>query len=148
MSETQVVGSGVEPGEVKKKHPLSRWAIPIVLGIVASVALGLLLDSGSQNTTASMRLFGHHFVVAHGGSTTIALALMFFIGLWLPGWSLINAIRTPKSVFRSIGRSKVLWVVALVIVFLVADASLVLVSLYYLLRVRPQLNNCKASARL
>jgi len=139
MNEAKLVGIGASADVAKKNRARAWWANPVVIGSVVSAAVGLLLSPRSANTTETARLFGHHFVVAHGGATTFALMVMFFIGIWVPGWAIVNAIRTPKSTFASLGRSKAKWVGSMVILFLIGDASLVLVPIYYLLRVRPQL---------
>lgn len=115
------------------------WANPIVLGSVVSVAVGLLASPRSANTTATARLFGHNLVVAHGEASPFALMVMFFVVFWMPGWAIVNAATTPKTTFSSLGRSKGRWVASMVVLFLIGDASLVLVPMYYLLRVRPQL---------
>ena len=139
MNETKLVGIRASAEVAKENRPRSWWANPVVLGSVVSAAVGLLVSPRSANTTASARLFGHNLVVAHGGTSTFALMVMFFVGFWVPGWAIVNAIRTPKSTFASLGRSKARWVASMVILFLIGDASLVLVPIYYLLRVRPQL---------
>ncbi|MBW4078095.1 MAG: hypothetical protein HIU84_06235 [Acidobacteria bacterium] len=141
MNTTQSAGDQVNP-EAGKKKRATWWSIPVVLGIIVIATVGLLipLHTGS-NTTVSIRLFGQHVVVAHGGvSATIALIVLLLIGISLPGWALIHASRTPKSTFTSLDRSKGRWVASMVILFLIGDASLLIVPLYYLIRVRPQLN--------
>jgi len=139
MNETKLVDIGASEEVAKENRARAWWANPVVLGSVVSAAVGLLLSPRSANTTATARLFGHHVVVAHGGATTFALMVMFFIGFWVPGWAIVNAIRTPNSTFAAVGRSKGRWVASMVILFLIGDASLVLVPIYYLLRVRPKL---------
>ena len=141
MNATQSAGDEVST-EAGKKKRATWWSIPVVLGIivVATVGLSIPIHTGS-NTTVSIRLFGHHFVVAHGGvSATIALIVLLLIGISLPGWAIIHASRTPKSTFSSLHRSKGRWVASMVILFLIGDVSLLIVPLYYLIRVRPQLN--------
>ncbi len=147
MSETKLVDIGASAEVAKENRVRAWWANPIVVGSVVSVAVGLLLSPRSAATTATTRLFGHHVVVAHGGATTFALMVMFFIELWVPGWAIVSAIRTPKSTFAALGRSKGRWVASMVILFLIGDASLVLVPIYYLLRVRPQVTGEQAVAR-
>jgi hypothetical protein len=141
MNATQSAGDQVGP-EAGKKKRATWWSIPVVLGIIviATVSLLIPLHTGS-NTTVSIRLLGHHVVVAHGGvSATIALIVLLLIGISLPGWAIIHASRTPKSTFTSLDRSKSRWVASMVILFLIGDVSLLIVPLYYLIRVRPQLN--------
>ncbi|MHB1210525.1 MAG: hypothetical protein ACYC1I_12610 [Acidimicrobiales bacterium] len=74
MNATQSAGDEVSAKAGKRKRA-TRWSIPVVLGIIVIATVGLLipLHTGS-NTTVSIRLFGHHVIVAHGGvSATIGL---------------------------------------------------------------------------
>jgi len=146
MNETKLVGIEASAAVAKEKPAGAWWASPVVLGSVASAAVGLLLFPRSANTTVTARLFGRHFVVAHGGATPFAFMVMFFIGFWVPGWAIVNAIRTPKSTFLALGRSKGRWIASMVILLLIGDASLVLVPIYYLLRVRPRLIGAQEAA--
>ena len=148
MNETQSVGNGVDTEVVKKKQALVWRAIPLVLGAVAIVALGLVLGLHAANTTVWVRFLGHHFVVARGGiPATIAPIALLLAGILIPASAIINATRTPKSTFTSLGRSKGRWVASMIILFLIGDASFLLVPIYYLLRVRPQLNREQVRAR-
>ncbi|NNN02966.1 MAG: hypothetical protein HKL87_03100 [Acidimicrobiaceae bacterium] len=139
MAAQQLANTKTSAEVAGENRPRAWWANPVVLGSVTSAAIGLMVSPRSANTTVSARLFGHNLVVAHGGASTFALMVMFFVGFWVPGWAIVNAIRTPKSTFASLGRSKARWVASMVILFVIGDASLVLVPIYYLLRVRPQL---------
>jgi len=148
MNETQSAGNEVNT-EVAKKNQAPFWrAIPVVLGVVAIVALGLLLGLHPGNTTVSVRFLGHHFVVARGGVPGVLAPIgLLLVGILIPAWAIIDAMRTPKSIFTSLGRSKGRWVASMIILFLIGDVSLLLVPIYYLLRVRPQLNRKQAAAR-
>ncbi|MBW4078399.1 MAG: hypothetical protein HIU84_07815 [Acidobacteria bacterium] len=148
MNEKFSAGIGVDT-EAIKTHQSPIWRNTyVVLGIVAIVAFGLLITTRSTNPTVWVRLLGHHFELARGGiPATIAPTVLLLIGVVIPAWAIINAMRTPKGTFASLGRSKSRWVVSMIILFLIGDASLLLVPIYYLLRVRPQLNRVQAAAR-
>jgi hypothetical protein len=132
---------------VKKIHtPLWR-ATPLFGGIIAVVG-GLLIGSPSANTTVWVRFLGHRLVVTHGGAlASITPMVLLYIGIVIPVWALINAVSTPRSTFFSIGRSKGKWVAMLFIVLLIGDVSLLPVPIYYLCRVRSQLNRDQMVAR-
>jgi hypothetical protein len=147
MSMTQSTGNGVNT-QIVTKHKAPLWrAIPVVLGIVAIVVVGLLIVPSSANTTVWIHFLGRRFVVARGGApATIAPIFLLLIAILIPAWAIINAVRTPKSTFTSLGRSKGRWVVSMIILFLIGDVSLLLVPIYYLVRVRPQLNRKHADS--
>ena len=66
--------------EVNKKHKatVSRLAA-LVLGIVAIIAVGLLVTSPGSNTTVWVHFLGRRLVVAHGGvPATVAPVLTRF----------------------------------------------------------------------
>ena len=122
-NETQSVGDGVDTEVVNKKQAPVWRATPLVLGVVAIVALGLVLGLHPANITVSVRFLGHQFVVARGGITaTIAPIALLLVGILIPASAIINATRTPKSTFTSLGRSKGRWVASMIILFLIGDA--------------------------
>ena len=151
MNETQSTGNRVNTEVVEKKHTPGWRAMPAVLGVLVIVAAGVVIGlrpAHTGSTTVSVLLLGHHYVVARGGiSATVASILLLLFAVFIPAWAIINAIRTPKSTFTSFGRSKGRWVVSMIILFFIGDASFLLVPIYYLLRVRPQLNREQAGAR-
>lgn len=151
MHETQSTGNRVNTEVVEKKHTPGWRAMPAVLGVLVIVAAGVVIGlrpAHTGNTTVSVLLLGHHYVVARGGiSATVASILLLLFAVFIPAWAIINTIRTPKSTFTSFGRSKGRWVVSMIILFFIGDASFLLVPIYYLLRVRPQLNRKPAGAR-
>ena len=139
MNKVRSVETGLGPQVIKMSHAPTWQSSPVVLGSIVSVIVGLLVSPRSPGTTEFVRLFDHHFVVAHGAMTPFAFMVTFFIGLWVPGWAILSAIRTPKSTFASVGRSKNRWVTFMVVAVLLGDAALWLVPIYYLVRVRSQL---------
>jgi hypothetical protein len=149
MNETRSAGNGVNTEEDKKNQVPVWRSIPVVLGVAVIATAGLLtgLHSGG-NSTVWIRFLGHHFIVARGGVfATIAPIVLLLVGILVTAWAIIEAFRTPKSAFTSLGRSKGRWVASLVILFLVGDAAFLLLPIYYLIRVRPQLNHNQAAAR-
>jgi len=148
MDEMQFAGNGVNTETDKKKQAPVRRFIPIVLGGVVIAAVGLLMGlHPAGNSTVWVRFLGHHFIVARGGVfATIAPIVLLLIGILVPAWAIIDAFRTPKSAFTSLGRSKGRWVASMVILFFVGDAAFLLLPIYYLIRVRPQLNHNQAAA--
>lgn len=92
-------------------------------------------------TTFWFRIFGHRVDFLHGGSlvTVTFLALVVVVAL-LPVWAIGHAFMTQKSVFTSLGRSKVRWIVSMIALFLLGDLSVLLLAAFYLIRVRPQLD--------
>ena len=139
MNKERLVETGLGPQVIRVGHVPTWQSSPVVLGSFVSVVVGLLVSPRSPGTTEFVRLFDHHFVVAHGAMTPFAFMVTFFIGLWVPGWAILSAIRTPKSTFASVGRSKNRWVTFMVVAVLLGDAALWLVPIYYLVRVRSQL---------
>jgi fumarate reductase subunit D len=133
---------------VKKNQTPIWWFVVAVLGMVVIAIAGLLIGlHPAGNSTVWIRFLGYHVVVARGGVVAaVAPIVLLPIAILLPAWAVIDASRTSKSTFTSIGRSKGRWVVMMVIVFLVGDASLLLLPIYYLIRVRPQLNRKQATA--
>lgn len=139
MNRTESVNSGAK-AELAVLTRTGKWCSrSALLGVIASAVVACLLLPRSAGTTATARIFNHHFVVAHGSATAFAFMVMFVIGIWVPGWAIVDAIRTPRSAFESRGRSKSRWVTSMVILLLIGDASLLLVPIYFLMRVRPQL---------
>jgi hypothetical protein len=149
MIETQSAANGVntEAGKKNQSATLRRF-IPVVLGVVVTAALGLLMAPHPTGySTVWIQLFGHHVIVARGGIlATIAPIALLPILILLPAWAIIDASRTPKSAVISLGRSKGRWVVSMIILFLVGDVSVLLLPIYYLIRIRPQLHRKQATA--
>lgn len=149
MIETQSAGNGVNTEAGKKNQASTIWRfVPVVLGVVVTVTLGLLIAPyPTGNSTVWIQFLGYHFVVARGGIfATIAPIVLLPILILLPAWAIIDASRTPKSAFTSLGRSKGRWVVSMIILFFVSDVSVLLLPIYYLIRIRPQLHRKQATA--
>lgn len=71
------------------------------------------------------------------GLLLFALAITAVV---VPIWAIAHAVSTPRSTFSSIGRSKTRWVAWLIVLFLLGDVTGFFVALYYVIRVRPRLN--------
>ena len=150
MNETQSVSNGPVTEVVNEKEmPVWRF-VPVVLAVTVTAAIGLLLGIRPPGSSiVSVRLLDHHLIVARGGiPAVLALMALLVIGILMPAWAIINCIGTPKSTFTSLGRSKGRWVVSMIVVFFIGDVSLLLVPIYYLWRIRPQLSHERANAHL
>ena len=148
MNSTKLADSGM-PADVVKKDRGRLWRVaPLALCIGAIIAIGLLVEPTiSSTTTVWVHFLGRRFVVARGGiPSVIAPIVLLLFAVFIPGWALINAVRTPQSSFTALGRRRSRWVAALALLFLIPDASFLVVPIYYLLRVRPQLNLQRADA--
>ena len=92
-------------------------------------------------TTFWFRLFGFHVAFRQGGMfAIIAFVALIVMGIIFPVWAIGHAFIIPKSVFRSLGRSKVRWIGSMIALFLLGDLSVLLLAVYYLVRIRPQLD--------
>ncbi len=92
-------------------------------------------------STYWFRIFGDRVDFMHGGSyATTAFLALIVIGIVSPLWAIGQAIVTPKSAFRSLGKSKGRWIGVMIVLFLLGDLSVFLPAIYYLIRIRPQLN--------
>lgn len=92
-------------------------------------------------STYWFRIFGHHIDFAQNGSyATIAFHALIVIGIVFPVWAIGHAIVTPKSAFRSLGKSKGRWIGVMIVLFLLGDLSVLLPAIYYLIRILPQLD--------
>ncbi len=92
-------------------------------------------------TTLTIRLLGETYTLARGGAVVgLVGSLLIATVLIASAWSIGHAVGTPGSVFQSIGRSKGLWLTAMLVLVAGGDAVTIVVVFYYLLRVRAQLN--------
>ena len=93
-------------------------------------------------TTLTIRLLGETYTLARGGAVVgLVGSLLVSTVLVTSAWALGHAVGTPGSVFQSIGRSKALWLTAMLVLLAGGDAVTIVVVFYYLLRVRTQLND-------
>ena len=85
------------------------------------------------DSTIALRILWFHVTLLHGQSTPTLLALaLIAVAVIIPAWAIGNAVGTPSGTFTAIGRSKGKWIGWMVALFL-------LVAVYYLMRVRPQI---------
>ncbi len=92
-------------------------------------------------TTLTIRLLGETYTLARGGAVVgLVGSLLIATVLIASAWAIGHAVGTPSSVFQSIGRSKGLWLTAMLVLVAGGDAVTIVVVFYYLLRVRAQLN--------
>jgi len=92
-------------------------------------------------STLTVRLLLVHWSVARGGAIVGLLgSLLVGAALVTSAWAIGHAVGTSERVFHAIGRSKWRWLVAMVVLLMAGDATATAVALYYLVRVRPRLN--------
>ncbi|MHB8334998.1 MAG: DUF2516 family protein [Acidimicrobiales bacterium] len=93
-------------------------------------------------STLTIRLLLVHVTVARGGAIIELIgSLLVVVALVTSAWAIGHAVGTPERMFEAIGRSKWRWVVAMVVLLAAGDATATVVVLYYLIRVRPRLND-------
>jgi hypothetical protein len=92
------------------------------------------------DSTIALRILWFHVTLLHGQSTPTLLALaLIAVAVIIPAWAIGNAVGTPSGTFTAIGRSKGKWIGWMVALFLFGDFLSLLVAVYYLMRVRPQI---------
>ena len=93
-------------------------------------------------STLTIRVLLLHLTIARGGTIVgVVGSLLVAVALVASAWAIGHAVGTPERVFQAIGRSKWRWVVAMVVLLAAGDATAIVVTLYYLTRVRPRLND-------
>ncbi len=93
-------------------------------------------------STLTIRLLLVHLTVARGGAIVGLIGSLLVVAVLVTSaWAIGHAVGTPERVFQAIGRSKWRWVVAMVVLLVAGDATATVVALYYLIRVRPRLND-------
>jgi hypothetical protein len=97
-------------------------------------------------STIAIRILWFHVTLLHGQSppTLVAIALVS-VAVIAPAWAIGHAVGTPNATFTSIGRSKARWIGWMLALFLIGDFLSLLVAVYYLLRVRPQIRHAAVS---
>lgn len=144
MNQTHLTGSALTPKADKKNPTSTWWLVQVVVGLAATFLIGLHPVGG---TTVWIRFLGYHVIVARGGElVVVAIIAVLLTSILLPACAIIHAIRTPKSTFTLCGRSKSRWVVSMIILFMVGDIAFLLLPIYYLMRIRLQMNRNQAAA--
>lgn len=100
-------------------------------------------------STLTVRILFVHVTIAHGGAMVgLVGSLLVGVALIVSAWALGHAVGTPGLVFTSVGRAKWHWVVAMIVLLTAADATGLLVALYYLIWIRPRLNDASGATRV
>lgn len=87
-----------------------------------------------------LRIFWFHATLVHNATfPTLVVVTLVLVAVVFPAWAIGHAVGTSSATFMAIGRSKARWIGWMIALFLSGDFSSLLVALYYLLRVRPQL---------
>lgn len=109
---------------------------------VAKVAtLERLIVHAVTGSTISIRILWFHVTLLHGGSPpTLVVVALVLVAVVFPAWAIGHAVGTPQSTFASIGRSKSRWIGWMLVLFLIGDFTSLLLAVYYLLRIRPELH--------
>lgn len=93
-----------------------------------------------SNSTIALRILWFHVTLLHGTTTPTAIFVaLVLVAVIFPAWAIGHAVGTPKATFASLGRSKGRWIGWMVALFLLGDFSSLLLAVYYLIRIRPQL---------
>lgn len=97
-------------------------------------------------STISLRVLWFHVTLLHGQSPpTLVSVVLVSVAIVVPAWAIGHAVGTPSANFTTIGRSKFRWIGWMVALFLLGDFLSLLVAIYYLIRVRPQLRRLLVS---
>ncbi len=91
-------------------------------------------------TSLSVRVFGETLSFTGGEYLGLLGSLLIATTLVTLAWALASVVGTPSATFAQLGRRKWRWVAALVVLASMGDATAALVALYYLIRVRPRVN--------
>ena len=79
-----------------------------------------------------------------GGPVALLMVLLVLVATVLPAWAIGHAVGTRRFTFSALGRSKA-WVTWLVLLFVFGDFAGFLLAIYYLTKVRPQLNELETA---
>ncbi len=92
-------------------------------------------------TSIFIQLLGVHVTVITGGEAvaTVGSVLIAVIVVML-AWAFGHLVGTPAWAFADVGRVKWHWVLAMTLLFIATDTTILILALYYLTRVRPRLN--------
>jgi hypothetical protein len=91
-------------------------------------------------STLAIRIFWFHVTLLHGaGLPSLIAVVLVVVAVVFPAWAIGHAVGTPESTFNSLGRSKGRWIGWMVALFVLGDISGLLLAIYYLVRVRPQI---------
>lgn len=92
------------------------------------------------DSTIALRILWFHVTLLHGQSTPTLVAIaLIAVAVIIPAWAIGNAVGTPSATFAAIGRSKGKWIGWMIALFLFGDFLSLLVAVYYLINVRPQI---------
>lgn len=93
-------------------------------------------------STITLRVLFGTWTIAHGGAAVgLVGSLLVASVLVVSAWAIGHAVGTPSRDFHAIGRTKWRWVAAMVASLAVGDVIALAIVLYYVLRVRPRLND-------
>ena len=92
-------------------------------------------------TSIVIQLLGVHLALITGGGAVATAGSVLVVVVVVLAWAFGHLVGTPAWAFADVGRAKWHWVLAMTLLFLATDTTIVVVALYYLARVRPRLND-------
>lgn len=81
-----------------------------------------------------------HYVSSYGSPLALLFIPLMIGAVVLPLWAICHALSTPRASFESLDRSKTKWVVWMALLLDSGYFVGFIVAIYYLRRVRPDLN--------
>ena len=97
--------------------------------------------AGLATTSIVIQFLGVHFTIVRGGDgAATAGSVLIAVVLVVLAWAFGHLVGTPAWAFADVGRAKWHWVLAMTLLVIASDTTIVFVALYYLARVRPRLN--------
>ena len=98
--------------------------------------------AGLATTSIVIQFLGVHVtVITGGGAVATTGSVLVAVIVVVLAWAFGHLVGTPAWAFADVGRAKWHWVLAMTLLFLATDTTIVIVALYYLVRVRPRLND-------
>jgi len=124
----------------------TRWRgyAGALVAIVGAAALVMtFLPASGTNLTVWVTFLGERYVVGRGSDASV-MALLVIASALVPFGAFFAAVRVSSAAYAAVGRSKVRWAVALAGLLIVKDLSVVIVAVYFLLRVFPSLRRANS----
>ena len=89
-----------------------------------------------------IQFLGVPITIARGGGDVSTVgSVLVVVALVVLAWALGHAVGTPAWAYAEVGRTKWHWVLAMTALTLANDTTVVILALYFLIRVRPCLND-------
>ncbi len=96
----------------------------------------------AADSTLGIRILWFHIDLYHGGDlASLLTVVLVLVAVGLPIWAIASAIGTPRATFTALGRKKSRWVGWMITMFLLGDAFGLILAIYYLVNIKPQLHS-------